>query len=141
MTERETNDDFDNHSSPRRTINDMVSASTAAAGPSVQLVERMSASVRRLETEKAAHKEEMARLSSQRDEARKEMVSLMQEVETKREIDKKAEKLEKELAETQRRYTASLEMLGEKEERVGELEADVQDLKGLYKELVERSVK
>ena len=140
-TDHDADDDFDNVSSPRRTINDMLSASTAAAGPSVQLVERMSASVRRLETEKAAHKEEMSRLSGQRDEARKEIVSLMQEVEDKRELDKKVEKIQKDLSDTQRRYTASLEMLGEKEEKVGELQADVTDLKKIYRELVERTVK
>lgn len=139
--DRELDDDFENTSSPRRTINDMVSASTAAAGPSVQLVERMSASVRRLETEKASNKEELARLSRQRDDARQEIVNLMQEVEAKRGLDKKADKLEKDLGEMQRRYAASLEMLGEKEERVGELEADVADLKKMYRELVERTVK
>ena len=139
--DRETDDEFENTSSPRRTINDMVSASTAAAGPSVQLVERMSASVRRLETEKASNKEELVRLSKQRDDARKEVVNLMQEVEGKRDVDKKAEKLEKDLNEMQRRYAASLEMLGEKEEKVGELEADIADLKKIYRELVERTVK
>ncbi|KAL9049704.1 MAG: hypothetical protein Q9162_007076 [Coniocarpon cinnabarinum] len=140
-TDHDGDDDFEEISSPRRTINDMVSASTAAAGPSVQLVERMSASVRRLETEKAANKEELARLSGQRDEARKEIVSLMQEVEAKRDLDSKIEKLEGELAETRRRYAASLEMLGEKEEKVDELQADVTDLKKIYRELVERTVK
>ena len=139
--DRELEDEFDDASSPRRTINDMVSASTAAAGPSVQLVERMSASVRRLETEKAANKDELARLTGQRDEARKEVVNLMQEVEEKRDVDKKVDQLEKDLTEMQGRYAASLEMLGEKEERVGELEADVADLKKIYRELVERTIK
>ena len=85
---------FENGSSPRRTVNDMLSASTAAAGPSVQLVERMSSNVRRLESEKAASKDELARLSAQRDEARKEVVTLMQEVEEKRALDQKVENLE-----------------------------------------------
>ena len=140
-TDHDLENDFENRSSPHRTINEMVSASTAAAGPSVQLVERISANVRRLETEKAANKEELARLAGQRDEARKEIVSLMQEVEVKREVDKKAEGLQKELADVQRRYAASLEMLGEKEEKVEELQADVSDLKKIYKELVERTIK
>ena len=56
-----------------RTINDMISVSTAAAGPSVQLVERMSAAVRRLESDKASAKDQSERLASQRDEARKQI--------------------------------------------------------------------
>lgn len=135
----EADDNLDNVScsSHRRTINDMFSASTAAAGPSVQLVERMSASVRRLETEKAASKEELARLSAQRDEARKEVVSLMQEVEAKRDIDKRAERLKNDLDHVRKRYATTLEMYGEESERVEELEADVCDLKQMYRDLVE----
>ncbi|XPS98119.1 hypothetical protein M3J09_007332 [Ascochyta lentis] len=127
---------FDNVSSPHRTINDMMSVSTVGAGPSVQLVERMSAAVRRLESEKAMHKEEMARLSAQRDEAREEVVAAMREVEEKRGQEKRVDKLEKELEEVKKRYETTLEMLGEKTERVEELEGDVQEVKKMYKELV-----
>ncbi|KAF2264524.1 hypothetical protein CC78DRAFT_533116 [Lojkania enalia] len=128
---------FENASSPHRTINDMISVSTAGAGPSVQLVERMSAAVRRLEAEKATSKEEMARLVAQRDEAHEEVVALMREIEEKRAQDKKVEKLEKNLREMDERYQTTLEMLGEKSERVEELESDVADLKKIYRELVE----
>ncbi|KAI9669928.1 MAG: hypothetical protein M1831_006964 [Alyxoria varia] len=132
---------FENGSSPRRTVNDMLSASTAAAGPSVQLVERMSSNVRRLESEKAASKDELARLSAQRDEARKEVVSLMQEVEEKRALDQKVEHLEQEMSTVSERYQTTLEMLGERSERVGELEADVADLKKIYRELLDSTMK
>lgn len=139
-------DDFfdDNHqspSSPQQTINDMVSASTAAAGPSVQLVERMSSAVRRLESEKVATKEDMARLSAQRDEARAEIVALMKEVEVKRAADKKLVELEVEVQEIKSRYETTLEMLGEKSEMVDELRSDIDDIKAMYRELVERTVK
>lgn len=127
---------FENTSSPHRTINDMISVSTVGAGPSVQLVERMSAAVRRLESEKATHKEEMARLSAQRDEAREEVVALMREVEEKRDQEKRVDRLEKELEEVKERYETTLEMLGEKTERVEELEGDVQEVKKMYRELV-----
>lgn len=127
---------FDSVSSPHRTINDMISVSTAGAGPSVQLVERMSAAVRRLESEKATHKEEMTRLGAQRDEAREEVVALMREVEEKRGQEKRVDALEKELKDMDERYETTLEMLGEKTERVEELESDVADLKKMYKELV-----
>lgn len=131
---------FDNTSSPHRTINDMISVSTVGAGPSVQLVERMSAAVRRLESEKATLKEEMARLIAQRDEAREEVVGFMREVEEKRATDQKVDKLEKELIEMNERYQTTLEMLGEKSERVEELTIDVLDLKKIYRDLVERTM-
>ncbi|KAB8339053.1 hypothetical protein FH972_021989 [Carpinus fangiana] len=134
-------DDTEHGSSPHRTVNDMLSATTASAGPSVQLVERMSAAVRRLESEKAATKDELARLSGQRDEARKEVVNLMREVDEKRAIEAKVDKLEKSLVETNGRYTTTLEMLGEKSERVEELEADVADLKKIYRELIDSTMK
>ena len=125
---------------PDRTANDVISVSTAGAGPSVQLVERMSAAVRRLESDKAASKDELARLSAQRDEAREQVVSLMKEAEGKRAADEKIRSLEEEVQRVNKQYLNASEMLGEKLERVEELEADVQELKHIYRELVERTV-
>jgi chromosome segregation ATPase len=127
-------------SSPQQTLNDMVSVSTAGAGPSVQLVERMSAAVRRLESEKVAMKEDLARLSAQRDEARAEIVALMKEVGSKRSADSKIVDLEAEVADIKARYETTLEMLGEKTEQVEELRSDIDDIKAMYRELVERTV-
>lgn len=128
-------------SSPRAMAQDMVSVSTAAAGPSVQLVERMSAAIRRLEAEKVAAKEEMARVCSQRDEARSDMVGLMKEMEDAKEARERVKALEGEVGDLNGRYEATLELLGEKSELVEELRADVQDVKEMYRELVERTVK
>lgn len=127
----------------RGTINDLISVSTAGAGPSVQLVERMSAAVRRLESEKAVHKDELARLGQQRDEAREQVVEMMQDVEGKgrKDLEARLQGAEKELGEVKERYLTTLEMLGEKSERVEELRADVVDLKDMYKELVERTTR
>lgn len=127
--------------SPDHTINDMISASTAGAGPSVQLVERMSAAVRRLESEKAASKDELIRLSQQRDEAREQVVKLMQEAEGRREVDERLRALETENQQFQERYLTTLEVLGEKSERVEELTADVADLKQMYRELVDSTMR
>jgi chromosome segregation ATPase len=130
-------------SSPHQTLGDFFSTSTAgpgSAGPSVQLVERMSALVRKLESEKASFKDELSRLGAQRDEARNQVVDLMREVEAKREKDTKVADLEKDLAELKTRYDASLEMLGEREEEVNELKMDVKELKTIYRELVETKV-
>jgi hypothetical protein len=130
-------DPFENMSSPHRTINDMISVSTVGAGPSVQLVERMSAAVRRLESEKAEHKEELVRLIAQRDEAREEVVKLMREVEEVEKMKGKTGELEKRVEEMEQRELTALEMLGEKTERVEELEGDVRDLKKIYRELAD----
>ncbi|KAA8897838.1 TATA element modulatory factor 1 TATA binding-domain-containing protein [Sphaerosporella brunnea] len=128
-------DDYFSPSSPHRHP-DLISVSTVAAGPSVQLVERMSASVRRLESEMAGSKEEIARVVAQRDEARAEIVELMREVEKKRSSDGRLKTLEAEVADARLRLETTLEMLGEREERVGELTQDVEDLKEMYRELV-----
>lgn len=137
----DNDEDLEMTSSPHRTVNDMISVSTAAAGPSVQLVERMSANVRRLESEKATTKDELARLSSQRDEARKEIVTLMREIDEKRAVDARLAKLEKELLDVGKNYQTTLEMLGEKSERVEELEADIGDVKAIYRDLLDKTMK
>ena len=88
-------DYFDRDSSPHQNMaNEVMSATTVHTGPSVQLVERMSSSIRRLESEKAAHKEELARLLAQRDEARNEVVALMREMDGSRGASEKVAKLE-----------------------------------------------
>lgn len=127
--------------SPQNVLHDMVSVSTIAAGPSVQLVERMSAAIRRLESEKVAAKEELARITNQRDEARGEIVTLMKDVEIGKAANIKVEALKKEVADINDRYQTTLEMLGEKSELVDELKADVQDVKAMYRDLVERTHK
>ncbi|OWP03834.1 hypothetical protein B2J93_2679 [Marssonina coronariae] len=127
--------------SPFQPINDLVSVSTAGAGPSVQLVERMSSVVRRLENEKVATKEDLSRLAAQRDEARAEIVVLMREVEGKRAVDARVRELEAEVELLNERYQTTLEMLGEKSELVDELKSDVGDLKDMYRELLLRTVK
>ncbi|KAI0188393.1 hypothetical protein F4808DRAFT_411781 [Astrocystis sublimbata] len=127
--------------SPQNVLQDMVSVSTTTAGPSVQIVERMSAAIRRLESEKIAAKEDLTRISGQRDEARAEIVALIQEVESTKAAAKKVPELESEVAELNERYQTTLEMLGEKSELVEELRADVQDVKAMYRDLVERTIK
>ncbi|KAJ9157279.1 Protein SGM1 [Pleurostoma richardsiae] len=128
-------------SSPHQIVQDMVSVSTVAAGPSVQLVERMSAAIRRLESEKVATREELARISNQRDEARAEIVTLMRELESNKAAARRLTELEAEVAEVNERYETTLELLGEKSELVEELRADVDDVKAMYRDLVERTVK
>ena len=124
-----------------RGVNDLISTSTVGAGPSVQLVERMSATVRRLETEKAASKDELGRLTAQRDEARQEVVRMMRDVEKNRANDERIKALEEEQRAINERYQITLELLGEKSELVEELKADVADVKQMYRDLVESTMK
>ncbi|KAI0165946.1 TATA element modulatory factor 1 TATA binding-domain-containing protein [Xylariaceae sp. FL1272] len=126
--------------SPQNVLQDITSVSTMTAGPSVQLVERMSAAIRRLESEKVAAREELARISAQRDDARGEIVALMRASESAKAAMKRVEELEMEAAEINERYQTTLEMLGEKSELVEELKADVQDVKAMYRDLVERTL-
>ncbi|KAM3550177.1 hypothetical protein ARSEF4850_008475 [Beauveria asiatica] len=130
-------------SSPRQpaAAPDMISISTVAAGPSVQLVERMSAAIRRLEAEKVAAKEEMARVCGQRDEARSDMVGLMKELEDAKTASARVPELQVQVEKLDARYQTTLEMLGEKSELVEELRADVQDVKAMYRELIEQTMK
>ena len=126
---------------PERTVNDMFSVSTTAAGPSVQLVERMSASVRRLESEKAALKDEVERHVAQRADAREQVVALMKELELKRAVDEHMEMLKREAEESRTKLATTLEMLGEKSELVEELRADIADMKDIYRSTLESAVK
>ena len=144
ITVHDQDDLFDGVQTPisqENTINDVISVSTGGAGPSVLLVERMSAAVRRLESEKAASKDELARILQQRDEAREQVVSYMREAEEKRKVDQRIKALEKDNQGIQERYLTTLEMLGEKSEKVEELKADVTDLKQMYRELVDSTMK
>ncbi|RMZ90349.1 hypothetical protein DV736_g2389, partial [Chaetothyriales sp. CBS 134916] len=116
---------------------DFVSNSTVGAGPSVQLVERLSSNVRRLESEKAASKDEIIRLTAQRDEARQEVVSLVREADAKRKVDERLKELAAQHQELRQRYQTTLELLGERSEQVEELKADIVDVKAMYRQLAD----
>jgi TATA element modulatory factor len=80
--------------SPKNTVVS-VSASTGTGGPSVNIVERMSAAVRRLEGQVTGMREELSRMGRQRDEAREECVRLMEEVETKRRVEEMVKEVQR----------------------------------------------
>jgi uncharacterized coiled-coil DUF342 family protein len=101
----------------------------------------MSATVRRLESERAGSKDELARVTTQRDEARQQVVDLMRELEEKQLSASRVKELEAQLEDLDQRYQTTLEMLGEKSEQVEELNADIADLKKIYRELVDSTMK
>jgi len=91
--------------SPRNTVVD-ASVSTNTAGPSVNIMERMSAAVRRLESDLVTTREEMGRCIRQRDEAREECVKLMGEVEEKRRFQLSLEELHRKFGDLENRYAS-----------------------------------
>ncbi|KAL2159271.1 hypothetical protein VTH06DRAFT_2706 [Thermothelomyces fergusii] len=74
-------------------------------------------------------------------EARAEITALLREAEAGRAAARRADALAAEMAEVRERYETTLELLGEKSELVEELRADIDDMKAMYRDLVERTVK
>ena len=64
----------------------------------------------------------------------------MKDAKGRGEVEGKVKTLEQEVADVKGKWEMALEMLGEKSEKVGELEADVGDLKEILRGVVERSV-
>ena len=96
--------------------------------------------MRRLESDLAATKDELSRSMKQRDEAREECVKLMSEVEEKRNIQNAIKQLQTRYDELDNRYNEALVLLGEKSERVEELQLDIIDLKEGYQHALQRLV-
>ncbi|KAF5113171.1 hypothetical protein DV495_002280 [Geotrichum candidum] len=119
---------------------DKESVSTIGAGPSIQLVNRMSRSIRSLESELANAKQDLARMELSRDEAVKDLSQLMKELEELNKYKAQVTELESKIAEMSLREQTALEMLGEKSEQVQELRADVMDIKTMFQQQIEELV-
>lgn len=104
---------------------------------SFYLVGKMNSTVRRLELELANSKQDLAKMTTSKEEAYQEVVRLMKDNEELQEYRAKTGELEKQIQELRKRELTTLEMLGEKSEQVEELKADVQDLKSMYRQQIE----
>lgn len=113
---------------------------TSGSATNLQLVSRLSAHVRRLELELMSLREENADLSKLKAETSNEIAKLLKEAERSREYQRSAQAAEAALEDIKHKYGTTLELLGEKSERVGELEADVDDLKDLMRQQVQQMV-
>ncbi|KAK9463404.1 TATA element modulatory factor 1 TATA binding-domain-containing protein [Lipomyces oligophaga] len=102
--------------------------------------ERMNSVIRRITSELASAKEGIAILTRDRDAAREESVELMREVKDKRALETQAEELKKRVSELEEREQTMLELLGEKTERVNELQDDVADLKSMYRQQIQELI-
>lgn len=109
-------------------------------GKNIQLLSKMSANIRRLELEITALKEENEKLSEDKDEAQQEIVA-KQDLNIKLEnLEHEISRLQKEIDQKLQRETTLLEVIGEKSERVEELNADVADLKDLCRQQVQQMI-
>lgn len=116
------------------------SISTVGAGPSIQLVNRMSRTIRSLESELSNVKQELTRMTMSKDEAVKDISRLMQETEALAPYKAQVDEMEKKIEDMSVREQTALEMLGEKSEQVQELRADVDDIKSMFKQQIEELV-
>ncbi len=133
-----------NNSSPLLTTGqsrfDNGSSSTAAAGAPIQLLGKMSTTIRRLEIELSNAKDEVNKLTLEKEEAGREILSLMKKNEEVNNLEENCKQINEKLQDMKLREKTALEMLGEKTEEVEELRADVVDLKALYRQQIQELV-
>ncbi|ODQ83015.1 hypothetical protein BABINDRAFT_20298, partial [Babjeviella inositovora NRRL Y-12698] len=110
-------------------------------GPSIQLVEKMSSQVRRLEIELATAKDEHAKLAAEKKEAQGTIIGLMQDNESIELLRDELRQLKETVEERGRREATMLEIIGEKEDTIEELRNDVMDLKDICKQQVQEMIK
>lgn len=106
----------------------------------IQLINKMSSSIRRLEMELLSIKEENEELSHQKNEAQQEIVGKFELNSRVKELEASVAKLTEELSEKAKKEETLLEVIGEKSERVAELMADVEDLKDLCRQQVQQMI-
>lgn len=109
-------------------------------GKNIQLITKMSLDVRRLEVELQALKEDNEQLAVQKETAQQEIVNLLAEQTRAHELEEQMKALQESAAATAKREETLLEVIGEKSERVAELQADVLDLKDLLRLQVQQMI-
>ncbi|RUS80379.1 hypothetical protein EGW08_011844 [Elysia chlorotica] len=96
-------------------------------------VENMSSQLKLREGEITQLQSEISRLERTRESMARELVNLSNQNEELQEIKLQHEQLQVQFKELNQRYSAILQMYGEKEEQVQELRLDLQDVKEMYK--------
>lgn len=106
----------------------------------IQLIKKLSSSVNRLEMELSTNKSELSKLIKERDDAGDEIMKLMDENKKVTQLELDLKSRDDDITSLMAKLDKVLVLLGEKEERVGELSADVDDLKDLLKQQVQQMV-
>ncbi|KAI0558930.1 TATA element modulatory factor 1 TATA binding [Gracilaria domingensis] len=99
-------------------------------------MDQLKLSLRKRDGEVAALQSRLKRKETATETLAEDVVKLTGEVETLKKDRGDTPALRAELAELQKRHTALLELLGEREERITELDADLADVKQMYKEQI-----
>lgn len=109
----------------------------------IQLVNKMSSNIRRLEIELNTLKEEYTKVSEAKEEIEQELLESMKLNNKVNELQDEVKTLQQVISNNESKEQTMLELIGEKSEQVEELKADIVDLKDLLKlqvqQLVEQS--
>eukprot|EP00842_Homolaphlyctis_polyrhiza_P001608 jgi/Hompol1/2448/HPOL_001524-RA len=109
--------------------------------PSIVAIERLQATIKQNETLIASLQMQLRLATQTRDEMADELVKVTNECEELRAKSVAAAETELRLSDLTKRYNTALEILGEKTERVDELQADIDDMKIVFKKQVEELVR
>ncbi|KAG0690568.1 hypothetical protein C6P40_002438 [Pichia californica] len=114
--------------------------SNSGGGLNIQLIKKLSAHVRMLELEVNTLKDETKTLETEKESASEEILRLIEDNSQVQNIRDEMKLKQDETDKIQKNYQRVLVLLGEKEERVGELTADVEDLKDMLRQQVQQMV-
>lgn len=106
----------------------------------IQLINKMSSNIRRLEIELSTMKDENTQLSSDKEQAQQEILKQFKLIEEVNSLKEQITTLQTEIDQKSKQEETMLELIGEKSEQVEELRADVQDLKDLCKSQVQQMI-
>lgn len=115
-------------------------AGMGSATQHIQLIKKLSSNVNRLEMELTTMREEAAKLAEERERAQDEIVRLLDQVKQSHTLETQMAEKDALVASLENKLDKALVLLGKKEERVGELGADVDDLKDMLKQQVQQMV-
>ncbi|KAG7661240.1 uncharacterized protein J8A68_005236 [[Candida] subhashii] len=107
--------------------------SSSSQGNNIQLVNKMSSNIRRLEIELNTLKDEYNRLLTEKEATEAELLETIKLNDEIVRLQSKINTLEMEIVEKNKKEQTMLELIGEKSEQVEELKADVYDLKEVCK--------
>ncbi|KAK7003716.1 TATA element modulatory factor-like isoform X1 [Biomphalaria glabrata] len=117
---------------PRVSVYDSMRQSGAAA-----VVENLSSQLKLREGEIIQLQSEIGQLERTRESMARELVNLSNQIDELSEVKETNTKLQENFNELNGRYSAILQMYGEKEEQVQELKLDLQDVKEMYKSQID----
>lgn len=113
------------------------SLSTTSASASVGLMERVAANVRKLELEANGLREDLVRMSRQRDEARDECVELEAQAQQHRLLEQALSESQRANDQLRAKFDTTLELLGKETEENDQLKEDIKDMKAAFRETLQ----